>query len=508
MSEPADSQTLNPDFPQGKPAEPSPPPAKPRWGRWIVIFLILAAAWYGGWYFAGKKTGDANQKNKPAPIIILPVARKDVPVTYPALGTVQAYNTVTIRSRVDGELLSLEFTEGQMVKKGDVLARIDDRTFRAQRDQAAANVARDAATLSNTQRDLARYQSIGDSVSRQILETQEATVKEAQATLASDKAALENAQAQLSYCTIRAPFDGRTGIRAVDVGNIVHASDTDGIVVITQLQPISVIFSLPQQSLPEINAQLNQGAKLKVDALDVQKNVIDTGVVELVDNEIDQTTGTIKLKATFPNAELALWPGAFVNIRLTLTTHEGAMVIPTVAIQRGPKGSYVFRYNAGANEVSVVPVTVGVINGEESEILEGINEGDQIVTDGMAKLQDKTKVKLSKSKHHSEDSGKEVTPPAVKADADAPKEAPVSDNPGAAGAPNTGDVKEKPADAPEKTETPATGTDAKPSKSVTLDATKPEDKHPADAAPSAPPERPVHDLSKPKVHDLSKKQRE
>ncbi len=394
--------------------------------RWVMLAMLVAAAagaWYGGWYIAGQKTGDLDSKKKAAPIIIMPVARADVPLYMSALGTVQAFNTVTVRPRVDGELMALQFTEGQMVHKGDVLALIDDRVLKAQRDQAAANVARDAATLANARRDLARYQHMGDSIPRQTLETQEASVKEAEATLASDKAALENAQTQLSYATILSPLDGRTGIRAVDVGNIVHASDTNGIVTVTQIEPITVIFSLPQQHLPLINAQINAGEKLTVDALDGDtQKVIDRGVLELVDNEIDQTTGTIKLKATFPNQTHALWPGGFTNIRLLLTTHANAMTIPTVAVQHGPKGAYVFRYEPEEKQVSIVPVTVGVVNGEQSEIIDGLRDGDKVVTDGMAKLQDKTKVRLSKSSHVTPSDAVKETPPSEKpADVAAPE---------------------------------------------------------------------------------------
>ena len=357
-------------------------------------FLILLALGIGYWLFFAGSSGKDRKKHD-IPVTVASAQRKDVPIYLNGLGTVQAYNTVTIHSQIDGRLEELPFKEGQDVHVGDILAKIDPRTYQAQYDQAVANKAKDAASLENAKRDLARYMTLGKSVSDQTRDTQRSTVSQLEAAVAADQAAVDNAKALLSYTIITAPIDGRTGIQQVNVGNIVHAGDATGLVVLTQLQPISVIFSLPQQNLSIINEQLSAKKTLAVTAMDADnKTVIDTGTLELVDNQIDQNTGTIRLKSTFPNANYSLWPGGFTNVRLLVTERKGAMVIPAAAVQVGPKNSYVFLYKADDNTVSMHPVKVGMTQDMEAIIDDGINEGDQVVTDGMAKLQEGSKVSL------------------------------------------------------------------------------------------------------------------
>lgn len=374
-----------------------------RWWMWTLLLLGLAAG-VASWFLHQNQEKTARNKRTTAPIVLGSVTRKDVPIFLSGLGTVQAYNSVTVRSRVDGQLMALHFTEGENVRQGDVLAEIDDRTLKAQLDQANATKAKDEAQLANAKRDLARYRYLGDSIARQTLESQEAVVKQLEATVAADAAAAENALVQLSYATIESPIHGRTGIRQVDVGNLVHASDTNGIVVVSQIEPISVIFSLPQQHLSAINAQLALGHTLTVDAISSDNGtVIDSGELALVDNQIDQATGTIKLKATFPNHEHALWPGGFTNVRLLLSINSHAKVIPSVAIQRGPKGPFVFTFHAdaekqGSGNVVMTPVTLGIVNGEETEIVGGLSDTDRVVIDGMSRLEDGSTVTLASTK--------------------------------------------------------------------------------------------------------------
>jgi multidrug efflux system membrane fusion protein len=360
----------------------------------LVVAVIAGAYWF--FHDSGAKTKDRRPQ---APIAVSAVTHRDVPVYLNGLGTVQAYNTVTVHTQVDGQLLKIAFNEGQDVHAGDVLAKIDPRTYQAQYDQAAANKAKDEATLDNARHDLQRYINLGNSIAGQLLDTQRATVRQLEATAKSDQAAIDNARAQLSYTTITSPINGRTGIRQVDVGNIVHSGDANGLVVITQVEPISVVFSLPQQNLPDINMQ--PGAdKLPVLATSADNvTVLDTGVLELVDNQIDPATGTIKLKATFPNARRALWPGGFANVRLLVTTRKDALIIPTVAVQRGPQNNaYVFVYNADGGTVEMRTIKVAMTDQQDSMIDDGLKEGEQVVIDGMAKLQDGSKVTLADAK--------------------------------------------------------------------------------------------------------------
>uniref|UniRef100_A0A9E7ZJT3 Efflux RND transporter periplasmic adaptor subunit n=1 Tax=Bosea sp. NBC_00436 TaxID=2969620 RepID=A0A9E7ZJT3_9HYPH len=381
----------------------------------ILLVLIGAAAWgwhsyNGGWMpssgdavSAGQQGGGRGGRRArfgggegPIPVIATPARLGDVPVTADAVGTIQALNTVTVRTQADGRLLEIAFKDGQDVRKGDILARIDPATYQAQYDQAIAKKAQDEAQLANARADLERYAKLAqtDYGSRQQADTQRATVAQLEAQVRSDQGAIDNAKAILDYTTVRAPIDGRLGIRQVDQGNIVRASDSNGLVVITQLKPIAMIFNLPQQQLRAVSAAVARGP-VEVDALDSDgTTIIDKGVVEVIDNVVDQTTGTIKVKARFPNDHLQLWPGQFVNVRVFVDMLKNVVVAPTAAIQRGPNGAYVFAVNEDET-VRQVPVTVGQQDETTAVITAGVEPPAKLVTTGFARLTDKAKVRVT-----------------------------------------------------------------------------------------------------------------
>ena len=316
------------------------------------------------------------------------VARADVPVHLEGLGTVQAFYTVTITPRVDGELQSLGFVEGQMVNRGDVLARIDPRPFQAALDQAVAAKSKDRAQLANAKRDLERYVTLApqDFTSQQTLETQRSLVAQLEAQVAGDQAAIDNARTQLDYTTIRSPIRGRTGIRMVDPGNNVHAAAGTGIVVVTQLQPISVIFTLPEEAVHAVNDALARGP-LPVTAMSRDgKTVLDTGTVGLVDNLIDQTTGTIRLKAVFPNKDNRLWPGEFVTARVLAQTRRNVLVIPSAAVQHGPKGVFAYVVKADST-IEARPLQLGGESDSVTVVEKGLQEGERVTTSNQYRLQ-------------------------------------------------------------------------------------------------------------------------
>jgi membrane fusion protein, multidrug efflux system len=345
--------------------------------------------------FGGGRFGQGGDDG-PVPVVVAEAKYDDVPITLDAVGTVQALNTVTVRTQVDGRLMELDFQDGQDVKKGDVLALIDPATYQAQYDQAVAKKAQDEATLANARNDLIRYQKLAmtEAGSKQQADTQKALVAQLEAQVQGDQAAIDNTKATLAYTIIKAPIDGRTGIRLVDQGNILHASDVNGIVVITQIKPISVIFNLPQQQLRPVNAAMAKGA-VAVNALEADNTtVIDKGTIEVIDNEVDQTTGTIKFKANFPNANLQLWPGQFVNVRAFVDMLKHAVVVPTAAVQRGPNGAYVFVLNDNST-VSMRNVTAGRQNETEAVISSGLEPPERVVTTGFSRLNDGTKVSIA-----------------------------------------------------------------------------------------------------------------
>ncbi|HEX6213644.1 MAG TPA: efflux RND transporter periplasmic adaptor subunit [Vicinamibacterales bacterium] len=313
---------------------------------------------------------------------------KDVPVYLTGLGTVQASNTVVVKVRVDGQLDQVLFTEGQEVKAGQVLAKIDSRAFQAQLVQAQAKKQLDEAHLANARLNLARDLTLvqTNAVPVQQVDTQRAMVAQLEAQVELDQGAIDNAKTFVDYCTITSPIDGRTGIRLVDRGNIVHASDATGLVVITQLQPISVIFTLPESQIFEVNKN-SSGEPLKVIATTrSDQHELAEGTLELVDNEIDQSTGTVRLKATFPNTNRALWPGQFVDVRLLLRTMPQAVTVPSTAIQRGPDGMYVYSIDEDGR-VGVRPVSITQMTDGTSVVESGLQAGTRIVVSGQYRLQ-------------------------------------------------------------------------------------------------------------------------
>ncbi|MGT2438702.1 efflux RND transporter periplasmic adaptor subunit [Bradyrhizobium betae] len=367
----------------------------------LITLAILGALGYYGWTVWHQQPQQANGRNQrpdlPVPVLAATPRIQDVPVYLDGVGAIRALNTVTVRSQVDGKLIAVKFTEGQDVKKGDVLGEIDPALYQATYDQAVAKKAQDEAQLANQRIDLTRYEQLAASNagSKQQADTQRALVAQTEALVKADQASIDNAAATLSYTKIVAPISGRAGLRQVDQGNIIHASDTTGLVVITQLQPIAVWFSLPQQQIMRVNAAASKGAL----AVDVFGNdgitVIDTGKLTGIDNQVDQTTGTLKLKAELPNANYQLWPGQFVNVRLKVETLMQALVVPTSAVQRGPIGT--FSYVIGEGDiVSAKPVTVTQQNEHDAVIASGLSANDRVVTTGFANLSDGSKVVIGR----------------------------------------------------------------------------------------------------------------
>jgi multidrug efflux system membrane fusion protein len=369
--------------------------------RNLAIVLIVVAVAAALVYVFSKSPPQQNRsrfgaEGGPVPVLVAAAAKADVPVYLDAVGTIKALNTVTVRPQVDGKLLSVGFKEGDDVKKGDVLARIDPTIYQAQLDQAIAKKAQDAAQLANAKIDLDRYEKLAatNAINKQQADTQRALVAQFAALVQSDQAAIENAQATLGYTTIVAPIAGRTGIRMVDEGNIVHASDANSaIVVITQLKPISVLFSLPQQDLGQVNDAFAK-TPLTIEAQPPDSDaVIDRGVLRVVDNQVDQTTGTVKLKAEFPNTGLALWPGQFVNVRLLIDTLKDVVVIPTGAVQRGPNGTFVYVVKDG-NTVAMRPIVVQKQDETQTVVKSGLTPPERVVTTGFVRLTDGSKVTI------------------------------------------------------------------------------------------------------------------
>ena len=334
----------------------------------------------------------------PIPVLVAPVETADVPITADVLGTIQATNTVTVKSQVDGKLIGLDFQDGQDVRKGDVLARVDPATFQAAYDQARAKKAQDDAQLANAQSDLVRYQKLAATQygSAQQADTQKAQVAQFQAQIQQDQAAVDTAKTTLDYATIRAPIDGRTGIRLVDAGNIVHSADATGLVTIAQVRPIAAVFNLPQQLLGQINAAQARD-QLKLEAFNPDSHTVsDTGVLQVVDNTVDQTTGTVKLKGSFPNPNLQLWPGQFVNLRLTVGIDRNVVVVPTPAVQRGPDGAFVF-VATDDGTARLQKITVGRQTEDRSIVATGLVPPAQVVTTGFTRLTDGAKIAVSQA---------------------------------------------------------------------------------------------------------------
>jgi multidrug efflux system membrane fusion protein len=399
---------------------PEPPPPRPR--RVFLIVAVVAAAIVAAgaaWYFlaaksdttdatakgaaagsgpgggvAGGRRGGGDAASRPTPVATMAARTGDFDVYLNALGTVTPRGTVTVRSRVDGQLLRVLFEEGQTVKAGQLLAEIDPRPFEVQLAQANGQLAKDQALLTNAQLDLERYKTLlaQDSIAKQQVDTQASLVRQYEGSIATDRGQVDNAKLQLSYTKIVAPIAGRLGLRQVDSGNMIHASDTNGLVVIAQVQPIDVVFPIPETNLPSVQRRLQTGDSPTVDAWDRnQTRKLAAGKLMTTDNQIDTATGTIKLKAAFSNIEAPLFPNQFVNVRMLLDTLHGVTIAPTAAVQRGAPGAFVYVVKDDKT-VTVRPVKLGPIEGENAVIESGIAPGDVLVVDGIDRLREGAKV--------------------------------------------------------------------------------------------------------------------
>jgi membrane fusion protein, multidrug efflux system len=386
-------------------AKPGPFCGGGRKVRWVILILaasVLVGA--GGFFYYSLAQTDSPGKGKPGapgamrpiPVVAVPAREGNLNVYLNGLGSVTPLNTVTVKTRVDGQLMEVLYKEGQMVKEGQLLARIDPRPFEVQLTQAEGQLARDQAFLKNAVLDLERYQELvkQDSAPKQQLDTQEALVRQYEGVVKVDQGQIANAKLQLTYCRLTAPVSGRVGLRLVDPGNIIHASDPVGLVVITQMQPIAVIFSVPEDNVPQILRRLKGGERPPVEVYDrEQKNKLASGVLQTLDNQIDQATGTIKLKALFDNKDLRLFPSQFVNASLLIDVKRKAVLIPSAGIQQGAQGNYVYMVKDDKT-VEMRPVAVGEIQGGEAVIKTGLAPGMRVVVDGAERLRPGAKVEV------------------------------------------------------------------------------------------------------------------
>ena len=372
----------------------------------IGIGVGLAVVAVGGWYIAtysGKSATAARQAgggrfgagSAPIPVGTAVVAKGDIPIVIKALGTVTPLANVVVKTQITGQLQTVAFTEGQAVKKGDVLAQVDPRPYDVALQQAVGTLEKDKATLANAQVDLKRYKTLvsQDSIARQQLDTQASLVNQLQATVLTDEAGVDSAKLNLTYTRIVAPTDGRIGLRLVDPGNYVMIGDATGICTITLMQPMSVLFTIPEDSLPPVRKRMKTGAKLEVTALDrAQKETVGKGTLSTTDNQVDTTTGTVKLRAMFDNADESMFPNQFVNIRLLVDTVKDAVVVPVAAVQRGNPGTFVYQVKAD-DTVQVQVIETGVTDGEKIAVIKGLVVGDQVVIDGVDRLRDGAKIR-------------------------------------------------------------------------------------------------------------------
>jgi membrane fusion protein, multidrug efflux system len=406
-SDPSSSSSGAPRADTGSSAHQPPGPGsggdggakKHHYGVWIVIILLIAAGFV---FYRLRSSSEAASKKEsgtqPISVGVITVQQRDVPYYLTGLGTVTAYNTVTVHTRVDGQIMQVFFKEGQFVHEGDLLIEIDTRPYQVALDQAEGQLAKDEASQNDAKVDLNRYQTLWQEgvVARQQLDTQQATVGQYEGAIKSDIAQINSAKLNLIYCKITSPINGRVGLRLVDPGNIVHATDTTGMLVITQVQPIAVDFTLPEANLPEVVSQM-RNRQLVVDAYGSDdKTKLGSGQLLTLDNEIDTTTGTIKLKSQFANANLSLWPNQFVNTRLFLSVRKNAVVVPSATIQTGAQGSFVYVITSN-NQAEVRPVQVDFAEGNISVIRQGLKPGESVVVDGADKLQQGSTVTPHKS---------------------------------------------------------------------------------------------------------------
>src|SRR3954464_15598305 len=380
----------------------------------LALALVVAAALVGAWIYYDKtrggeaaaqpqgKTGTGKGRGKggdggPIPVVAGAAELGDIPIYLSGLGTVVPMRTVVVRSRVDGELIRVNFTEGQYVKEGDLLAQVDPRPFQVQLDQAEGQLTKDQALLANARIDLERYRTLfqQDSIAKQQVDTQAALVRQYEGGVRTDQSQIDNAKLQLTYARVTAPIEGRLGLRQVDPGNVVRASDPNGIVVITQLQPIAVVFTIPQDNLQSVLRKLREGDKPPVEGWDREnRQKLADGTLITIDNQIDPTTGTVKLKAEFPNTDGALFPNQFVNVRMLVETRKGLTVVPTAAVQRGAQGMFVYVAKED-NTVTVRPVKVGPTDGPVIAIDAGVQTGERVVVDGVDRLREGAKIETA-----------------------------------------------------------------------------------------------------------------
>lgn len=402
----------------------------------ILFWIVLIGLCYGAWHyreswlphvkklFPAPAAPPAKGGARVIPVSTSVVGDRDLNVYLNGLGTVTAYQTVTLKSRVEGELVKVEFEEGQMVNEGDLLAEVDSRPFVVQVTQAEGQLARDEATLKGAQLTLDRYKTLlpSNTVTGQQVDEQEAIVRQLEGTIKTDTGILENARLQLTYCRIEAPIAGRIGLRLVDKGNIIRANDPNGLAVITQLQPIAVVFPIPQDDIIRVQKRMQEGTPVEVQAYDrTLKNLLATGKLEAIDNQVDPTTGTLKMKAIFDNHDGALFPNQFVNARLLVDTLKKAVIVPTSALQRGPESTYVYVLKPDET-VELRTVELGPAEAAETSIRSGLAAGEIVVTDGLDKLQPGAKVSnRSKSKEKPAGDSPEAKPPNAPEEAKGPK---------------------------------------------------------------------------------------
>ncbi len=371
------------------------------WKWFLAILIVVSIAWliYGRFHQSTEKSSKTkfNRNAMPTPVSVVKPAQRDINVYLDSLGTVTPRNTVVVTSMVNGQVLNLFFNEGQMVKKGQLLALIDPRPYEIQRAQAEGQLLKDKALLDNALLDLDRYKTLigQSSISKQTLDTQDSLVRQYHGAVAIDQSQLDNAKLQLSYCHITAPISGRIGLRQVDPGNIIQSANTTGIATITQLQPITALFSIPEDNLPAVVLRMKSASNVAIDAFDRgQKIKLASGALLTPDNLIDTTTGSIKMRALFKNDDGALFPNQFVNIKLLVDVQKNAIAIPLTALQRGKNGDYVYVVNQG-NSVTLRPVKTGNVEGEFISIIQGLSLQDEVVIDGIDKLRDGAKIKVA-----------------------------------------------------------------------------------------------------------------
>jgi len=388
--------------PSTQPPRAPAPRKKSRAWVWIFVLGLIALSGYY-WTTRGKRGTTAAKSpsmgsGRAVPVVAAAATRGTMGVYLNGLGLATAFNTVTVRTRVDGELIKVAFEEGQLVRQGDLLIEIDPRPYQVQLEQAEGQMARDEATLNNAKVDLARYKVLmdQDAIPKQQLDTQEATVRQAEGNIKSDQATIDTAKLQLVYCKIHSPITGRIGLRLVDQGNQVHAADVTGLAVITQLQPIAVIFNIAEDHLPEVTKKMRAGAKFLVEAWDHDmKKKLATGTLLTIDNQVDQTTGTVRFKGSFANEDDALFPNQFVNARLLLDTKRNVVIVPAAAIQRSPDSMYVYLVKPDST-VEVRNIVSNLTEGDQAAIDSGLAPGDLVVIDGVDKLQPGSKVSIGK----------------------------------------------------------------------------------------------------------------